>query len=145
MYFANSHSKRTFSKEEGGGRIQDDLEDKDMLENVAISSQKVINDTVTDQQCVVEAAIKETLSAIPGAKGADIKVIVINKMSGGTLISRQTISYVSYDFIYLYSFNSINGLYCNCLLVIINNRKFAALHGSLFSSCEGQRAFIYIF
>ena len=37
-YFANSHSKRTFSKEEGGGRIQDDLQDKDMLENVGISS-----------------------------------------------------------------------------------------------------------
>ena len=69
MYFANSHSKQTFSKEEGGGRIQDDLEDKDMLENVEISSQKVINDTVTGQQCVVEAAIKETLSAIPGANG----------------------------------------------------------------------------
>ena len=85
MYFANSHSKWTFSKEEGGGRIQDDLEDKDMLENVGISSQKVINDTVTGQQCVVEAAIKETLSAIPGAKGADIKVIVINKMSGGNI------------------------------------------------------------
>ena len=81
-----------------------------MLENVGISSQKVINNTVTGQQCVVEAAIKKTLSAIPGAKGPDIKVIIINKMSGGTLISRQTISYVSYDFVYLYSFNLINGL-----------------------------------
>ena len=40
-----------------------------MLENVGISSQKVINETVTGQQCVVEAAIKETLSAIPGANG----------------------------------------------------------------------------
>ena len=84
--FAHSHSKQTFSKEEGGVRIQDNIEEKDMLENVRISSQKVIYDTVTGQQCVVEAAIKETLSAIPGAKGADITVIIINKMSGGTLI-----------------------------------------------------------
>ena len=144
-FFAHSHSKRTFSKEEDGGRIQDNLEDKDMLENVGISSQKVINDMVTGQQCVVEAAIKETLSAIPGAKGADIKVIVINKMSGGTLISRQTISYVSYDFVYLYSFNLINGLYCNSLCVIIINRKFAALHASFSSSCKGLRTFIYRF
>ena len=68
-FFAHSHSKQTFSKEEDGGRIQDDLEDKDMLENVGISSQKVINDMVTGQQCVVEAAIKETLSAIPWANG----------------------------------------------------------------------------
>ena len=56
-----------------------------MLENVGISSQNVINDTVTGQQCVVEAAIKETLSAIPGTKGANIKVIVVNKMSGGNI------------------------------------------------------------
>ena len=69
IFLAHSHSKQTFSKEEDGGRIQDNLEDKDMLENVGISSQKVINDTVTGQQCVVEAAIKETLSAIPGANG----------------------------------------------------------------------------
>ena len=61
--------------------ITDMEEDEDMLENVGISSQRSINDTVTGQQCVVEAAIKKTLSAIPGAKGADIKVIVINKMS----------------------------------------------------------------
>ena len=81
MYFAHFHSKRTFSNEEDREKIQDDLEDKDMFENVGISSQKVINDTVTGQQCVVEAAIKETLSAIPGANGADIKVIIINKIS----------------------------------------------------------------
>ena len=56
-----------------------------MLENVGISSQKVINDTVTDQQCVVQAAIQEILSAIPGANGADIKVIVINKISEGNI------------------------------------------------------------
>ena len=56
-----------------------------MLQNVGISSQKVINDTVTGQQCVVEAAIKETLSAIPGANGADIKVIFINKISEGNI------------------------------------------------------------
>ena len=84
-FFAHSHSKQTFSKEEDGGRIQDDLEDKDMLENVGISSQKVINDTVTGQQCVVEAAIKETLSAIPGANETDNKVIVINKISEGNI------------------------------------------------------------
>ena len=82
---AHSHSKLTFSKEEDVGRIQDDLEDKDMLENVAISSQKVINDTETGQQYLVEAAIKETLSAIPGANGADIKVLVINKISEGNI------------------------------------------------------------
>lgn len=65
--------------------IADMEEDEDMLENVGIFSQKVINDTVTGQQCVVEAAIKETLSAIPGTKGANIKVIVVNKMSGGNI------------------------------------------------------------
>ena len=56
-----------------------------MLENVGISSQRSINDTGTGQQCLVEAAIKETLSAIPGVLGAEIKVIVINKMSGGNI------------------------------------------------------------
>ena len=85
VFLAHSHSKQTFSKEEDGGRIEDDLEDEDMLENVGIFSQKVINNTVTGLQCVVEAAIKETLSAIPGAKGADIKVIIINKMSEGNI------------------------------------------------------------
>ena len=91
LFAANGHflhiliANGLFSKEEDGGRIQDNLEDKDMLENVGISSQKVINDTVTGQQCVVEAAIKETLSAIPGANGADIKVIVINKISEGNI------------------------------------------------------------
>ena len=84
-FFAHSHSKRTFSKEEDGVRIHDDLLDKDMLENVGISSQRSINDTGTGQQCLVEAAIKETLSAIPGVLGAEIKVIVINKMSGGNI------------------------------------------------------------
>ena len=82
---AHSHSKWTFSKEEDVGRIQDNLEGKDMLENVGIFSQKVINDTVTGHQCAVEATIKETLSAIPGTKGANIKVIVVNKMSGGNI------------------------------------------------------------
>ena len=81
-FFAHSHSKQTFSKEEDGVRIHDDLLDKDMLENVGISSQRSINDTGTGQQCLVEATIKETLSAIPGNKRADIKVFVINKMSG---------------------------------------------------------------
>ena len=47
VFLAHSHSKQTFPKEEDGGRIEDDLEDKDMLENVGIFSQKVINDTVT--------------------------------------------------------------------------------------------------
>ena len=56
-----------------------------MLENVGISSQRSINDTGTGQQCLVEAAIKETLSAIPGANGADIKVLVINKISEGNI------------------------------------------------------------
>ena len=82
MFFSHSQSKRTFSKEEDGVRIHDDLLDKDMLENVGISSQRSINDTGTGQQCLVEATIKETLSAIPGNKRADIKVFVINKMSG---------------------------------------------------------------
>ena len=53
-----------------------------MLENAGISSQRSINDTGTGQQCLVEATIKETLSAITGNKRADIKVFVINKMSG---------------------------------------------------------------
>ena len=53
-----------------------------MLENAGISSQRSINDTGTSQQCLVEATIKETLSAIPGNRSADIKVFVINKMSG---------------------------------------------------------------
>ena len=69
VFLAHSHSKQTFSKEEDGGRIEDNLEDKDMLENVGIFSQKVINDTVTGQQCVVEATIKETLCAIPRLRG----------------------------------------------------------------------------
>ena len=56
-----------------------------MLENAGISSQRSINDTGTGQQCLVEATIKETLSAIPGVLGAEIKVIVINKMSGGNI------------------------------------------------------------
>ncbi len=65
-----------------------------MLENVGISSQKVINDMVTGQQCVVEAAIKETLSAIPGANGADIKVFIINKISeGNTILFKITENY----------------------------------------------------
>ena len=63
-----------------GERIEVNLEDEDMFENVGIFSQKVINDTVTGQQCVVEAIIKETLSAIPSTQGL-ISVIVINKMS----------------------------------------------------------------
>ena len=64
--------------------IADMEEDEEMLDNVGISSssQKVFSDAVTGQQCVVETAIKETLSAIPGTKGATIKVIVVNKMSG---------------------------------------------------------------
>ena len=66
------------------GRNQNDLEDEDMLENVGIFSQKVINDTVTGQQYVGEAAIKETLSAIPSTQGL-ISVIVLNKMSGGNI------------------------------------------------------------
>ena len=84
-FFAHSHSKRTFSKEEDGVRIHDNLLDKDMLENVGISSQRSINDTGTGQQCLVEATINDTLSAIPGVLGAEIKVIDINKMSGGNI------------------------------------------------------------
>ena len=66
-------------------QIITDMEDEDMLETVGISSQRSINDTGTGQQSLVEAAIKETLSAIPGVLGAEIKVIVINKMSGGNI------------------------------------------------------------
>ena len=84
VFLAHSHSKQTFSKEEDGGRIEDDLEEEDMLENVGIFSQKVINDTVTSQQCVGEAAIKDTLSAIPSTQGL-ISVIIVNKMSGGNI------------------------------------------------------------
>ena len=59
--------------EEDGVRIHDDFEDKDMLKNVGISSQRSVDDAGTGQQC-----------------------LVWRKMSGGILISRQTISYVSY-------------------------------------------------
>ena len=60
-------------------------EDDDMLENAGISSQRSFNESGTGQQCLVEVAIKETLSVIPGVLGAEIKVIVINKMSGGNI------------------------------------------------------------
>ena len=84
-FFAHSHSKWTFSKEEDGVRIHDNLLDKGMLENVGISSQRSINDTGIGQQCLVEATINETLSARAGVLGAEIKVIVINKISGGNI------------------------------------------------------------
>ena len=62
--------------------IADMEEDDDMLENAGISSQRIFNESGTGQQCLVEATIKEAMSAIPGNKRADIKVFVINKMSG---------------------------------------------------------------
>ena len=62
--------------------IADMEEDNDMLENAGISSQRSFNESGTGQQCLVEATIKEVMSAIPGNKRADIKVFVINKMSG---------------------------------------------------------------
>ena len=57
--------------EEDGVRIHDDFEDKDMLKNVGISSQRSVDDAGIGQQC-----------------------LVWRKMSGGILISRQTILYV---------------------------------------------------
>ena len=39
--------------EEDGVRIHDDFEDKDMLKNVGISSQRSIDDAGTGQQCLV--------------------------------------------------------------------------------------------
>ena len=57
-------------------------EDDDMLKNAGISSQRSFNESGAGQQCLVEATIKETMASIPGNKRADIKVFVINKMSG---------------------------------------------------------------
>ena len=62
--------------------IADMEEDNDMLENGGISSQRSFNESGTGQQCLVEATIKEAMSAIPGNKRPAIKVFVINKMSG---------------------------------------------------------------
>ena len=62
--------------------IADMEEDDDMLENAGISSQRSFNESGTGQQCLVEATIKEAMSAILGNKRTDIKVFVINKMSG---------------------------------------------------------------
>ena len=76
----NGDTRKPESEEEQV--IADMEEDDDMLENAGISSQRSFNESGTGQQCLVEATIKETLSAIPGNKRADIKVFVINKMSG---------------------------------------------------------------
>ena len=73
IHTAKIHLLAVIHSEEDGVRIHDDFEDKDMLKNVGISSQRSINDTGTGQQC-----------------------LVWRKMSGGILISRQTILYVSY-------------------------------------------------
>ena len=62
--------------------IADMEEDDDMLENAGICSQRSFNESGTGQQCLVEATIKETMASIPGNKRADIKVFIINKMSG---------------------------------------------------------------
>ena len=115
-----------------------------MLENVGIFSQKVINDTVTGQQCVVEATIKETLSAIPSTQGL-ISVIVVNKMSGGNNLSvdRHLYSF-SYNFLYLYSLMKYMHFIVIFLLLLEATRKFGALHASFSSSCKGLKTFIYI-
>ena len=76
----NGDTRKPESEEEQV--IADMEEDDDMLENAGISSQRSFNESGTGQQCLVEATIKETMSAIPGNKRADIKVFVINKMSG---------------------------------------------------------------
>ena len=76
----NGDTRKPESEEEQV--IADMEEDDDMLENAGISSQRSFNESGAGQQCLVEATIKETMASIPGNKRADIKVFVINKMSG---------------------------------------------------------------
>ena len=57
-------------------------EDEDMFQEAGIPTKTVFKDKATGQQGVVEASIRQTISALPVAKGANIKVIVVNNMSG---------------------------------------------------------------
>ena len=76
----NGDTLKLESKEE---QVIDDMEeDDDMLENAEISSQRSFNESGTGQQCLVEATIKEAMSAIPGNKRPDIKVFFLNKIFG---------------------------------------------------------------
>jgi len=61
-------------------------EDEEMYQEAGIPfpTQTVFKEKATGQQGVVEASIKQTISALPAANGANIniKVIVVNNMSG---------------------------------------------------------------